>query len=141
MPSQAEANKALLETTYRRWHETKGGCLDELIGIFADEIKFGSLAEGAPPATFTAFAVGPHEMRHYFSQLLGGWSMVHYTVDYMIADGDRVAVVGSTAWTSKQTGKSVDTPKVDIWRFKDGRAVEFYEYYDTAKLFAAATPG
>lgn len=136
--SDAAANKAVLEDLYRRWHDSKGGALEELIGLFDDNVKFGSLAEGAAPALFTARSIGKEEMRGYFAGLLGGWSMIHYTVDCLIADGDRVAVVGSTAWTNKATGKIVDTPKVDVWRFKDGRAIEFYEYYDTAKMFAAA---
>jgi len=46
---------------------------------------------------------------------------------------------GSTAWRHKRTGKVADTPKVDFWRFRDGKAVEFYEYYDTAAVFAAAS--
>jgi ketosteroid isomerase-like protein len=139
--SDAAANKALLADVYRRWHETRGGCLEEVIGIFADEIRFGSLAQGAAPVAFTALAIGKEQMRGYFAGLLSGWSMIHYTVDHMIAEGEHVAVIGSTAWTNKATGKVADTPKVDVWRLQNGRAVEFYEYYDTAKLFAAATPG
>jgi ketosteroid isomerase-like protein len=33
-----------------------------------------------------------------------------------------------------------DSPKIDIWRFRDGKAVAFEEFYDTARVFAAATP-
>ena len=36
--------------------------------------------------------------------------------------------------TENDTGKIVETPKVDFWRFRDGKAVEFYEYYDTARV-------
>jgi ketosteroid isomerase-like protein len=28
----------------------------------------------------------------------------------------------------------VATSKADSWRFADGKAIEFYEYYDTAQL-------
>jgi ketosteroid isomerase-like protein len=28
---------------------------------------------------------------------------------------------------------------VDVWKFKNGKAVEFYEYYDTAKVAAAGS--
>ena len=138
--SDAAANKSKLEHAYRRWHETKGGSLDELIGLFAEEIEFGSLAQGAEPVAFTATAFGKEEMGGYFKGLLSNWTMKHYTVDCMIAEGDRVAVIGSTAWTCNATKKDVETPKVDVWYFKDGRAVKFYEYFDTARLFAAATP-
>src|SRR4051812_16790222 len=137
--SDPVANKALLANAYHRWHETRGGCVDEFMDIFADEISWGSLAQGAEPAAFTAKAVGKAEARGYFDALLAGWSMEYYRVDHLIAEGDRVVMVGATAWTNKGTGKICDTPKVDVWRFQDGRAVEFYEYYDTAKLFAAAT--
>lgn len=140
MPVDASSNKATLTHIYRRWHDSKGAALDELIGIFDRSILFSSLAEGATPAAFTALAIGPEQLRGYFDGLLSGWSMNFYRVDTMIAEDDRVAVVGATSWTNKSTGKTVETRKVDIWRFENGRATEFHEYYDTAKLYAAATP-
>jgi ketosteroid isomerase-like protein len=66
--------------------------------------------------------------------------MIHYTTDDIIAQGDHVAMRGSTAWRNRKTGKVVDTPKADFWTFRDGKVVEFHEFYDTAALFAAATP-
>jgi hypothetical protein len=59
-------------------------------------------------------------------------------VDEFIAQGDAVFMRGSTAWRNKRTGRTAETPKVDFWRFRDGKAVEFYEYYDTARVIAAA---
>jgi ketosteroid isomerase-like protein len=29
-------------------------------------------------------------------------------------------------------------PKADFWRFRDGKVVEFHEFYDTAALYDAA---
>jgi ketosteroid isomerase-like protein len=49
-------------------------------------------------------------------------------------------MVGSTAWRNNATGKTFETSKVDVWRLRDGRALEFYEYYDTADLAKAASP-
>ena len=46
--------------------------------------------------------------------------------------GDKVA--------NKETGKAFETPKIDIWRFRDGRAIEFFEHYDTAQILDAAKP-
>jgi hypothetical protein len=34
----------------------------------------------------------------------------------------------------------VSTPKVDSWRFSDGKAVEFHEYFDTAQVAQAMAP-
>ena len=66
--------------------------------------------------------------------------MVHYTIDQYVEQDDVVCAIGSTSWTNKQTGKTIDTPKVDVWRFKDGKAVAFFEYYDTAALRDASEP-
>jgi uncharacterized protein len=32
---------------------------------------------------------------------------------------------------------SSTTPKADFWTFRDGKVVEFHEFYDTAALIAA----
>jgi ketosteroid isomerase-like protein len=139
--SSAAANKTKLEKAYRDWHDSRGKSVEELIAVFDDDdVRFGSLGQGAESVPFTAPRVGKEHMRGYFTGLLANWTMNHYTIHYMIAEGDRVAVIGSTSWTCKATRNSVETPKVDIWTFKDGRAVEFYEYFDTARVFAAATP-
>ena len=66
--------------------------------------------------------------------------MITYDMDDFIAQDDRVVVIGNVAWRNKATGKVAETPKVDIWRFRDGKVVEFAEFYDTARSFAAAVP-
>ena len=97
------------------------------------------LPRGAAPLNFAAQYNNDVELRGYFNGLLSEWSMKHYTVDEYIAQGDVVVARGSCAWTHKKTGKLCETPKLDYWRFKDGKAVEFYEYFDTAAAAAAAT--
>ena len=41
------------------------------------------------------------------------------------------------AWRFRKTGKVVWTQKADSWRLNGGKAVEFYEFYDTAQVLAA----
>ena len=65
--------------------------------------------------------------------------MIYFTVHHYVAEGDRVVAIITTSWRNKATGKVCETPKVDVWRFQDGRAIEYYEYYDTARMMAAAT--
>jgi hypothetical protein len=64
--------------------------------------------------------------------------MVDWQTKEFIAQGDRVVVLVNCTWKFKKTGQVVSTPKADVWRMKDGKAVEFYEYYDTAQVHAAA---
>ena len=109
------------------------------MGLVADDVKFSSLAQGAPPVAFTRTYTNREALRGYFEGLLADWEMIHYTVHEFVAQGDAVFMRGATAWRHKRTGKAVDTPKVDFWRFRNGKAVEFYEYYDTASVIAAAS--
>jgi ketosteroid isomerase-like protein len=132
-------NVDILKEAYARWHDSKGGSVDHWMGLVADDIQFGSLPEGAPPVAFATRYTNRDALRGYFEGLLSDWEMIHYTVDEFVAQGECVFMRGSTAWRNKRTGKAVDTPKADFWRFRDGKAVEFYEYFDTARVFAAAS--
>ena len=64
--------------------------------------------------------------------------MIEYKVDQFVAQGDRVVMLGRlrvAPQEDRQGGR--DTPKADSWRFANGKAVEFYEYFDTAQVHAA----
>jgi ketosteroid isomerase-like protein len=133
-----DQNVAILKDAYARWHDSRGGSVDHWMSIVDDNIQFGSLARGAQDMQFATSYNNRETLRGYFEGLLGDWEMIHYTVDEFVAQGDAVFMRGSTAWRNKHTGQEAETPKVDFWRFRDGKAVEFYEYYDTARVIAAA---
>jgi len=131
-------NVERLKQAYGLWHDRKGDSVNHWMSIVAEHGRFGSLAEGAAPLQFARSYSSREALREYFQGLLSDWDMIHYTVDEYVAQGDAVFARGSTAWKNKKTGKSVETPKADFWRFRDGEVVEFYEYYDTARFAAAA---
>ncbi len=137
--SNTEANNQLLQKAYERWNATKGGSVADWLALATDDMSFGSLAEGAEAVPFTAPIRSKDTLRTYFDGLIGNWTMIHYTVNEYVAEGDRVVAIGSTSWKNKHTGKTFETRKVDVWKFKNGKAVEFYEYYDTAKVAAAGS--
>ena len=137
--SDTESNKKLLKEAYARWSSSKGASVGDWMALADDDISFGSLAEGAEAVSFTAPIRGKEALRAYFDGLLGAWTMINYTVDEYIAEGDSVVAVGATSWKNKHTGKTFDTRKVDVWKFRNRKAVDFYEYYDTAKVAAAAS--
>ena len=131
-------NVEILKDAYARWHDSKGDSVDHWMSVVSDDIQFGSLARGAPEMLFARTYDNREALRGYFEGLLSDWEMIHYTVEEFIAQGDAVFMRGSTAWRNKRTGRTAETPKVDFWRFRNGKAVEFYEYYDTARVIAAA---
>jgi len=63
--------------------------------------------------------------------------MNFYRPDEFLAAGDVVLMIGTCSFKNKATGKTFATPKADLWRFEDGKAVEFFEYYDTAGILAS----
>jgi ketosteroid isomerase-like protein len=40
--------------------------------------------------------------------------------------------------THELTGKTAQSPEADIFRFRDGKIVEFVEFFDTAAAVAAS---
>jgi uncharacterized protein len=137
--SNEAANVEILRDAYRQWHDTRGGSVKQLLSICDPGISWGSVPRGAAPLAFTKQYHSREALQAYFSGLLDDWAMISYTIDEYVAQGDAVFARGSCAWTNKKTGKIAETPKVDFWRFRNGKAVEFYEYFDTAHVAAAAT--
>jgi uncharacterized protein len=131
-------NVAVLTEAYRRWNDSRGGSVDHWMSICAENIAFGSLIQGAAPQV--AYMTGYNardELGRYFEGLARDWEMIEYKVNHLVAQQDRVVMLGHCAWRNKHTGKVVSTPKADSWRFTNGKAVEYYEYFDTAQVHAA----
>jgi ketosteroid isomerase-like protein len=132
-------NVEILKAAYKRWGDSKGGSADEWFKICADNIAFGSLAQGALPAVQYMTAYSSRDaLKDYFAGLSRDWDMIEYVAEQFVAQGDRVVMLGRCTFRHKKSGKTVSTPKADAWRFSGGKAVEFFEYYDTAQVHAAA---
>lgn len=138
--SQEARNTDILSEVYAQWRGSKGKNKDLWLSVVADEINFGSLAQGRPDAlAFTKTRRTKAEVAQYLDELTRDWDMIDYVVDHYVAQGDRVVAIGRMSWRNKNSKKVVDSPKLDVWRFdNNGKAVEFYEYYDTAAAIAAA---
>jgi len=129
-----------LREAYRRWHDSKGGSVDHWISLMTDDVDFRSLAGGAAPLQFTLASTNKQQTARYFAGLNAEWEMIYYRIDHYIADGERIVAVGEISFKHRLTGKTVVSAKADIHRFRDGKICEFFEFYDTAKAMAAATP-
>lgn len=133
-------NVALLREAYRLWNDTKAGSVDHWMAIMADQVDFRSLAQGGGGLKFSRDRSSKEEVGGYFRDMCDTWEMIHYTPDEFIAEGDRVAVLGRCGWKHRATGRSMETPKADFFRFRDGKIISFREFFDTAAAFAAAQP-
>ena len=132
-------NVEILKQAYQRWHDTRGGSADHWMSICADNIAFGSIAQGAVQGAHYLTAYRSRDaLKDYFGGLTRDWEMIEYVAEHFVAQGERVVMLGRCGWRNKKSGKVVSTPKADSWRFAGGKAVEFYEYFDTAQVHAAA---
>jgi ketosteroid isomerase-like protein len=133
-------NVALLKEAYTQWVDGKGTDFACWADIMCDDASLGSLADGRAEMPFTARRTSKAEILGYLEGLMQDWEMVSHDMNEFIAQGDRVVVVGRVAWRNRATGRVADTPKVDIWRIRDGKAVDYVELYDTARSIEAARP-
>lgn len=136
--SEESRNVEILKAAYKSWSDTLGGSVDNWLKICADDIAFGSLAQGSPAGAKYMTAYRSRDaLKEYFAGLEQDWQMLEFATEHFVAQGDRVVMIGRCAWRYKKTGKVVWTHKADSWRFADGKAVEYFEYYDTAQVHAA----
>jgi hypothetical protein len=132
------ANVEILKHAYQVWADKKAEDITCWMSIVADDARLTSLAEGAAGLAFTRARSGKSDILEYLRGLTTDWEMLFYRIDEFVAQGDRVVAIGSTSWRNKQTGKVMVTPKVDIWRMRNGKVVQFSEFYDTVRLIEAA---
>ena len=138
--SNEDQNVAALRRAYRSWADSKGKDQSGWASIVGDEFTLRSLADGAPGLEFSSERRGKLELLDYLNGLTADRDMIFYEIEEYVAQGDRVVAIGRTAWRNRRTGKVADTAKVDLWRFREGRAIEYFEFYDTARVLAAAQP-
>ena len=131
MSSRLNPNVAALEHAYDRWRDTKGGSADEVLELFDDRVEMRSVLTPELPSALAGPHVTKAEAAEYFAALARDWEMIYWDVYQFIADGDDVVMVGRCAWRNRETGNEVDTPKVDIWHFENGKATRFMEVFDS----------
>jgi ketosteroid isomerase-like protein len=133
-------NIAILKEAYAAWDACKGSDPTVWTRHVAPAFLMHSLAQGVPPLEFTARICCPADLDRYFEGLARDWSMNFFRIDRYVAQGNMVVAMGECSFTNRHTGKTVVTPKLDVFKFLHGQIVEVSELYDTAKTMAAASP-
>jgi ketosteroid isomerase-like protein len=133
-------NVGKLRRAYQLWHDTRGGSAQHWLDLMAADVTMRSITAGAPGMDFTKANHGKAEAAQYFAGLAADWEMIHFTPTEFIAEGDRVVVLSTCAYRYRKTGKVVESPKADVFRFRDGQIVECFEFFDTARALAATQP-
>ena len=105
------------------------GDIPAVLAVFAPDIEWTE-AEGGP---YGGVFHGPEGvLENVFMKLGGEWDGYAAIPSEFVADGDTVVVLGEYSGTYRATGKHFRAPFAHAWRFKDGKAVRFQQYTDTA---------
>lgn len=136
-----QKNLARLKAAYAAWSEQGPNALPVWRDLLADDFVIRSVDGKAAPAVDFAVAKGTRDAAlAYLWGIFDQWDMVHYTPGQYVAEGERIAVFSDCAFRNKATGKVAELRIANLWRFRDGRAVELVEAFDTAPALQAATP-
>jgi len=136
--SVEQQNVAALKSAYEMWDSNKEQAFAHWMALFADNVQFASLANGAPGMEFSCAGCNKNDIQKYFERLAKDWEMISFETYQFIAEGDNVVMRGRCSWRNRKTKKVVETPKADFFVMKNGQIVNFFEFYDTAAAIAAA---
>ncbi len=128
---ETASNAARVAAAYRHWHDCLGSDPEPFFAMADEGIEMGSVLN---PPEFNPLAEdrsGIERMRDYFVALAAEWAMVEFPTEQIIEQGDTVVWIGSCTWRNRHTGVVVSTPKIDVWTFRQGRAVRIFEMFDT----------
>lgn len=128
-----------LKSAYDNWRRTKGGNLDEVLDLFDDQIEMHSVLEPGVKHELARVQTSREDTKKYFRELLDNWEMIDFPTEKILADGDTVVWIGRCHWRNKKDGNVLDTPKIDVWTFRNGKAVRFFEMFDSLGFARAAS--
>lgn len=75
---------------------------------------------------------GKTEARRFFETVLSSIDINQFDAEEMIADGDKVIVVGHLNLTTKATGRTIDSDYVHVITLADGKWLRFRDFMNTA---------
>jgi ketosteroid isomerase-like protein len=127
-----------LKAGYAAWNDSLGDSLDVWREMMDERFRLTSIDETSPGMGFAADRDTREDALDYLAAIFDEWEMVHYTPQTYVCEGDNIAVFGKCAYRYRRTGKVAECRIACLWRFKDGKAIEMTDIWDTA-VAAAAT--
>jgi ketosteroid isomerase-like protein len=127
-----------VERTRRSYEAFERGDLDAVTADMADDIEWHQAQGLSHGGTYHGLA---EVRRAIFDPLDAEWWAEFHAVPHEFLDaGDEVVVLGRYTGTAKGTARQLDVPFVHVWSWRDGRAVRFRQFLDTAGWNGALAP-
>ena len=117
------------ETIRNIYNAFAKGDVPGVLGLLAPDIRWTE-AEGFP---YGGTYVGPDAvLANVFARLGSEWDGFKAVPHTFVAEGDSVVALGDYGGDYKATGRRFSAPFAHAWVLRDGKAVSFHQYTDTA---------
>jgi ketosteroid isomerase-like protein len=127
-----EQNKAIVEQAYNNF---KTGNIEGLLNLMSDDIIWTlPEMEGVP---FAGKRAGRAAVAEFFDSVIGSQNVISFEPRELIAEVDKVIALGRYEWRVKANNREFGSDFAHAWTIRDGKAVEFHEYIDTAACASA----
>jgi uncharacterized protein len=125
-------NSELVQQAYQHF---KNGDIQSILGLLSEDVEWKLFEiEGVP---FSGTRHGSERVGEFFSQVFDTEEVLHFEPRELVAQGDKVVVLGDYAWRVKSTGREYESDFVHIFTVRDGKVARFQEFMDTAVVGAA----
>ncbi len=131
-------NAARVRAAYEKWEQSLGGDPEPFLELVADDFTMASVLDPPDLHELARDHYGLDRVREYFAALDADWEMIDFPTEQVVEQDDTVVWIGRCTWRHRHTGLLATTPKVDIWTFRDGRAVRMFEMFDTLAVVRGA---
>jgi ketosteroid isomerase-like protein len=133
--TEAACTRDSLDTQSRIYTEYARGNRAAVLEALAEDVAWHSVDCAAIP--WGGSYRGREGVETFFARLDSGAEIIGYEVERVIAQGEWVTVLARVRARFPATGAEAEFASADILRIRDGRILEFREFYDTAAVLAA----
>jgi ketosteroid isomerase-like protein len=123
------------ETLKRGWQAFGQGDLNGASEFWADDIRWDGTNDDR--LLLGGRIEGKDEVRKRLERIGDQWENFSAVPDEFHESDDTVIVLGHGEGKAKETGKDVKWPFVQVWRFREGKAVEVLALADTFEIAKA----
>ena len=133
--AEAACTRDSLATQSRIYAEYARGNRAAVLEALAEDVAWHSV--GCAEIPWGGSYRGRQGVETFFARLDAAAALTAYEVERVIAQGEWVTVLARVRARFPSTGTEREFASADVLRIRDGRILEFREFYDTAAVLAA----
>ncbi len=122
---QEQQNVELVQRCYADYGK---GDIEHIIACMTPDVEW-ELAD-VPGVDFSGKRQGCEQVREFFRMNAEQQEVRAFAPREFIGQGDKVIVLGHSAWTVKHTGRDFESDWVHIFTIRDGKVAAFREFMD-----------